>query len=320
MNDIFIAHSIENNQIKHRKSRSSAASTEGDKDDSQLLSAAESLTESAVKNTEESLEDKQENRGTLKIDATVVPQDISYPTDTKLLNKAREISEKIIDVLYAHNPTLWGSKPRTYRREARKKWLSFSKTRRPGKKKVKAQKKKDLGYLRRNLNHIDSMLSLLLNHKIAIDLGEDLRKKMYVISEVYRQQKLMYDDNRKKVSDRIVSISQPWVRPIVRGKAGSPVEFGAKINISLTEKMTSVDQSSFDAYNEGQHLISQIESYKERFGYYPEYALADKIYLTRSNRKYLQEKGIKHTGSPLGPGLNTAKLFICDIFRYEPYT
>lgn len=303
MIDIFIDYALEKQQIKHRKSRV-VETDENNNDDGQCN---ENTDEGSTVEAEGSAEDGQvessdkiENRGTVKIDATVIPQDITYPTDTKLLNKARELSEQIIDKLYELQPRLWKYKPRTYRRKARKKWLSFSKSRRPSKKKIRAQKSADLRYLRRNLKHIDEMMAVLAEHGIHPTLPESLRKKMYVISEVYRQQKIMNDDNRKKISDRIVSIAQPWVRPIVRGKAGSRVEFGAKINISVTEKMITVDQSSFDAFNESSFLIEQLEAYKARFGYYPEYALVDKIYLTRANRKYMREHGIKNTGSPLG--------------------
>jgi hypothetical protein len=39
------------------------------------------------------------NWGTLTIDASCTPADITYPTDLKLLNEARETTEKIIDDL-----------------------------------------------------------------------------------------------------------------------------------------------------------------------------------------------------------------------------
>jgi IS5 family transposase len=68
----------------------------------------------------------------------------------------------------------------------------------------------------------------------------------------------------------------------------------------LTEKMIIVDYSSFDAFNESLGFVDQLKSYKEQFGYHPEYALADKIHLTRSNRKLMKNNGVKHTGSPLG--------------------
>jgi len=295
LNEIMIEHAFDSKQIKHRKSRKSSEKD----DDSSDNHGKDSLTKS---NESKEFREPQipDNRGTVKIDATVVPQNITYPTDTKMLNHSRELSEKIIDQIYRQTPHMWDVKPRTYRREARKKWLSFSKNRKPSKRKIRKQIKAQLSYLRRNLRHIDEMMEKLSGQKITLHLDEKLRKKMYVISEIYRQQKIMYDDKRNKIQDRIVSISQPWIRPIVRGKAGSNVEFGAKVNLSLTEKMVSVDYSSFDAFNEGKGFINQIEAYNDRFGYYPEFALADKIYLTRENRKYMKDKGIEHTGSPLG--------------------
>ncbi len=69
-----------------------------------------------------------DNKGRLILDATCTPADITYPTDSKLLNEAREKSETLVDVLYAQS-TKAKAKPRTYRKIARKKWLSFSKKR-----------------------------------------------------------------------------------------------------------------------------------------------------------------------------------------------
>ena len=42
------------------------------------------------------------------------------------------------------------------------------------------------------------------------------------IRKVYEQQEYMYCNNTHVVSGRIVSISQPYIRPIVRGKAKDP--------------------------------------------------------------------------------------------------
>ncbi len=48
----------------------------------------------------------------------------------------------------------------------------------------------------------------------------------------------MYKTKSHRGEDRIVSISQPHVRPIIRGKAGAAVEFGAKLTISVVEGFT----------------------------------------------------------------------------------
>jgi IS5 family transposase len=121
-----------------------------------------------------------------------------------------------------------------------------------------------------------------------------------VISEVLRQQQWMYEQRSRRIDDRIVSISQPHVRPIKRGKAGSDTEFGAKVSISLVDGVSFVDRISWDNFNEGIDLIGQIESYRSRFGHYPKSVHADKIYRNRDNRKYCKKHNIRLSGPKLG--------------------
>lgn len=110
----------------------------------------------------------------------------------------------------------------------------------------------------------------------------------------------MYDTKSHTVPDRIVSLPQPHVRPIVRGKAGRDVEFGAKLSVSLVEGYAYLDHLSWDAFNESGDLICQVENYKQRFGFYPASVHADKIFGTRDNRQYLKDHGIRFSGKPLG--------------------
>ena len=59
----------------------------------------------------------------------------------------------------------------------------------------------------------------------------------------------MYKNKVHSVADQIVSIHQPWLRPIVRGKAKAPVEFGAKFDLSIDENgYGRIETISFDAY------------------------------------------------------------------------
>ena len=110
----------------------------------------------------------------------------------------------------------------------------------------------------------------------------------------------MFDERKNRVDHRIVSIHQPHVRPIVRGKAKAKTEFGAKIHLSLVNGFSFLDTISWDAFNESTHLVDYVECYKARFGYYPQRVLVDKIYWTRANRKWLKEKGILLRAKPLG--------------------
>ena len=67
---------------------------------------------------------------------------------------------------------------------------------------------------------------------------------LLVVAEVYRQQLWMYENESTRIDDRIVSISQPHIRALVRGKAGKPVEFGAKLSVSCFDQYVFLDHRS----------------------------------------------------------------------------
>lgn len=110
----------------------------------------------------------------------------------------------------------------------------------------------------------------------------------------------MFDEKNTSIEDRIVSINQPYVRPIVRGKTNARVEFGAKLSVSVVDGYSFLDTLSWDAYHEGKLLQESVEKYKNRYGYYPEAILADTIYRTRENRAYCKGLGIRLSGPKLG--------------------
>lgn len=233
-----------------------------------------------------------DNKGTLILDATCAPQQIAYPQDINLLNEARENLEAIIDtVCYEYNLP----KPRTYRENARKDYLALAKCRKRTGKQIRKAVRKQLQYVRRDLGYIDQYLAE------GRELSSKHLQRLEVIRKVYGQQAYMYENRTHSVPDRIVSISQPYIRPIVRGKAKSPTEFGAKFDMSIDDHgMARIEKLSFDAYNENEVLQDAVERYKERTGHYPEKVLVDKIYRNRKNLAYCKEHGIRISGPALG--------------------
>ena len=174
--------------------------------------------------------------------------------------------------------------------------MAVAKQKKPGAKKIRKAIGKQLRFLKRNFGHINFMIEEgLLKY-----LDKRLYRLLLVIKELYRQQLWMHENNKRSISDRIVSLYQPHVRPIVRGKAKSSVEFGAKVSISLVDGFSFVDKISWDAYNESGDLIDQIKQYHKRFGYYPESVHADKIYRTQDNRRFCKKHGIRLSGPSLG--------------------
>ncbi len=235
---------------------------------------------------------KIKNKGKLIIDATCAPADIRYPTDLSLLNEAREKTEAIIDRLYKDQKSKT-KKPKTYRRKARKQYLLVAKSRKAKTKQIRKAIGQQLRFIKRNLNHIEQM-------KANTELSAKEAKTLSVLKKLHQQQQYMYENKVHSVENRIVSIAQPHIRPIVRGKAKAPTEFGAKLSISLIDAHVFLDKLEWDSYNEGQTLIQSVKRYHERTGYYPASVHADAIYRNRDNLNFCKTNGIRLSGPKLG--------------------
>ena len=286
VNEIIITSAMSN----EKKSDGDNSSDHNNNDNSK----GESLGGEKTENTDTiEKEVEEENRGTLILDATCAPQNIEYPQDVNLLNECREKLEKIIDKICYE----WGYyTPRMYRKNARKDYLSLAKCKKRSAKRIRKAVKQQLQYVRRDLRYVDEFLDL-----DDVSLTEKQSEQLEVIRKVYEQQLFMYENKTHSVENRIVSISQPFIRPIVRGKARTPVEFGAKLDLSVDEYgMTRVEKLSFDAYNESEVLVTAVKNYKNRTGHYPERVLVDQIYRNRENLNFCKEHGIRISGKRLG--------------------
>ena len=113
---------------------------------------------------------------------------------------------------------------------------------------------------------------------------------------MYRQQKHHFENNdpRESVRDRIVSVSKPYVRPIVRGKEMKGVEFGAKCNNILVDGLSFIEKLSFNAFSEGTRLPHCLKMHRKLFGVDARKVGGDAGYSGCANREYCKERGI-HT-------------------------
>ena len=134
-----------------------------------------------------------------------------------------------------------------------------------------------------------------------------MKDRLLVIPIVYAQQKQMYENETHKCEDRIVSLQQPHVRPINRGKRPNPTEFGQKLHLSVVDGFTYLEKTSWNNFNEGKDLPQTVENFFRRNGCYPTAVLADKLYQTRENRNYCKARGIRLSGPALGRKGKAAK-------------
>ncbi len=230
----------------------------------------------------------------LQVDATVFESEITYPTDCGLLEKARRFCVKQVQQL----SQVVKKKVRTYSRVAKKQYLNFTKKKHKTKKQIRRMQKTLLQYLRRNIRQFSELMAQAraLGHVVA----ERITETFETVKHIYTQQREMYKAKKKSIANRLVSLAKPYVRPIVRGKNGKDVEFGAKVQLSYVDGYLFADHLSFDNFNESTRLKDSVESYQRRFGKLPDEVLMDHIFGTHDNRTYLREKGIRTSVKKLG--------------------
>lgn len=255
--------------VRHGLNVIRSAESEDDKDDNS------DSGEPSDQPTQAGSDKASSNQGTLLIDATCVPADIRYPTDLSLLNEAREVTEKLIDAMHPQVRASFGDKPRTHRKKARQQFLAVAKKKRPRIGKIRKAIQQQRRHLERNLGSIDALIAC---GGWLLAAGRHWYHKLLVVCELVRQHKILYHSDSRSIPDRIVSLYQAHIRPIVRGKARSNVEFGAKISISVTgDGFTFLDRLSYDPYNEGEDLKAQARAFSRRHGHYPRVGPAEKV-------------------------------------------
>ena len=236
------------------------------------------------------------HEGVLKMDATCADAEVRYPVDVDIIEDGcrkvdcfiRRICKK------AGIPA-----PYTYFGKARNAYRYLVKMKKRGGKLVKDTISMLLSYLHKDILTLASLTAG--ENRARLDaLRKDQRRVLDATMKMYFQQEWMHRTGEHRCDDRIISIFQPHVRPIVRGKAAAKVEFGAKIGASVVEGYTFIDHHSWDAYNENCDMQLHIDKYIERFGCLPATVLADKIYMNKANRAMLKELEIKSYSKPLG--------------------
>jgi transposase, IS5 family len=224
-------------------------------------------------------------------DATCYESRISFPTPVKLVwdccNKTyliyNDIRKKLKLRMSRCNYT-----------ERKKDFLSYQKTKKKTRKAGKKLIKKLLRFLLRLLN-----LQNELAEQKPVTLSLKQAAQLRIIVKVYEQQHDKVYGKVEQIKDRIVSLSKPYIRPIVRGKEAKSVEFGAKVNKLQIDGISFIEHFSYDAFNEGTRLQKGIALHQALFGKCTHHS-ADKIYATNANRKYSTSKKIVTNFEPKG--------------------
>lgn len=214
------------------------------------------------------------SKGRHSSDSTVFESNITYPTDTKLMESVRKFL--IENVIKTYQEEI-GQNHRHYDRVARREYLNFSKNRNPFKKQIKQTKKKQLQFLKRNLGQAEEVIAALeqklekchqpenklqLKGKQNQKAFQRLKTKLQTAKLIYQQQLNLYQG--EQIKNRIVSFHRPNVRPIFRGKAHKKTEFGFKAELSVMGKTLILGKTSYDNFYDGHGLQETITKMKSK--------------------------------------------------------
>lgn len=212
------------------------------------------------------------------MDATCYESLVRYPTDVKIVWESCEfVHQRIKQVCRA----LKVRRPRYKFTEQKNKFLAYQKSR---KKSIKMTRKRhrSLIYL------LNKMLELLDGLCGEYQFAKKHVKKLSTISQVLEQQQFRFTDPDVfyQIKDRIISISKPYLHPIVRGKETKRVEFGAKVNMIQVDGINFINKISFHAFNESTALKDSVIQANHLMKVKISQLGADQIYATNANRKF----------------------------------
>ena len=225
------------------------------------------------------------------------PADIKYPTDIDLLNRSREHQETAVDLLWPHVPHTRHKLPYSAK-NARKSYLKLAKSKKWTKTNCRKAIGEQLNYIELATRQLEKYEALVPDANILFPRW--LRDRLAVIPVMYRQQKMMYNNDTHICKDRIVSLEQPHMRPIQRGKRPDPTKFGQKLHLSVVDGYTYLEQTSWSNFNESCDLEAAVKDYFRKFSCYPSAVLVNRIYQTCRNKMFCTRPGIRLSGPPLG--------------------
>jgi len=231
------------------------------------------------------------NSGIGMQDATCYESRIAYPTDIKLIWQS---CTEVYTIIQQYRKSARMRKSRMNYKRHKQNVLSYQKTRKKTKRQEKKLRKKCLKFLCKLLEHLRSLRQ---HHKLS--LSGKQQKKLQSIDIIYEQQHSKLYGNTGQIKDRIVSLSKPYIRPIIRGKETKGVEFGAKVNVLQVDGINFIEHLSYDAFNEGTRLQAGIWLQQRLFGKCTHQS-ADRIYATNANRSYCSAHNITTNFIPKG--------------------
>lgn len=220
----------------------------------------------------------------MRVDSTVCESNIHYPTDANLM----------IDGIRKINKTLAKLNiiPQGYRNFKRKIKQQFNIIRNIGRNNKEVREK-----IVKQIVKISKAVIRQTKHFKRKSISHTRR----VLKKIVEQTELVLQGEKPK--DRIVSIYDLEARPIPKGKANKPCEFGQEVQIQEDEHFVTnweINNKTSDTA----FFPKAINKHKELFEKFPCTVATDRGYWSPDNKKYAEDLGIKNISIPKKGKLN----------------
>jgi IS5 family transposase len=227
------------------------------------------------------LTDKRINPKSQFVDTTAMEKNVTYPTDTNLLDKGRQ---RVLDGLKKLKKL--GRKikiGRTFARKARKALLQIIKLGKDRPERIKNGATQLAKYAKNVLSRVPKALRKARKHK-----DEDTQKQIEAVQEQIRldaellarviaQTEARYAGTHLK--NKVYSFHEPQVTCIAKGKRGKPNEFGSKVSIAVDKNGFVVTHQEYNS-NVGDNttLEEAVSGWEAATGQVPDNLAADRGY------------------------------------------
>lgn len=224
-------------------------------------------------------------------DSTCIPGNITFPIDSKLLLATwRKLVSELKKIRV-------GGKKIIIRgcRKVEKAAAGFRKKKRHAIEEIKE-------FNQMLVDEGTKLLALLQKQwtETARKMSQEL---LHTITTILEQQGTMLKENVRRCKNRIVSLSEPDIRPIPRGKeGGKKTEFGKKITVSVIGgKLLRTDRVDDNAFSDAEMVPDAIKTHERCFGRKPSEINTDRGGHSPKNHALLAENtitdGIQYKGA-----------------------
>lgn len=222
--------------------------------------------------------------GKMRVDSTVAEANIHYPTDSSLIiDGIRKITKTLIKLKIV---------PQGYRTFKRKIKQQINIIRTIGRKNKEIRQK--------------TIRELVKMGKTVINKTKNFRRKQVsktrkILKKIIEQTEQVLKGEKPK--DRIVSIYDTSARPIPKGKANRPCEFGQVVQVQEDEHFITnweIDNKTKDV----EFFPKAVDKHEQLFKKPPNMVAADRGYWSPDNKEYAINAGVKNVSLPKKGKLN----------------